>query len=469
MKPSADATLTYRAVDEGSVDAPPPTLTQEGDAVRVSFHLDSTANQRVVMAYRFFVGWDSLALPDVPTHLRVTFDQLDIHRAMDPGCSLTAPVPNCKAESTRTNQGTTAPGDWNLYWDVNGIWGQWPPGELLTNDGDTLNGTQSVDLYVPPGKGWRLFVHGRECDLNGVDPSRPLADCPTNTELADDNDVPGMILDSYPSAEASLGTHTSDAQTKQSDPTSTCPYDVSGTNPNPNGCYSLTYTVTKIDDAGERVLAPYPTPARASTLSFPLVPNFRQTINQSQCLARGGTPSTHEPPLAFDSCDPPAFVPRTVAHLGGGGTGNATLTVMPGNLSTSANEADLAFTGTLTDVRAGNSHGPDYDPSPNGPDLSVVTKWQITDLNNGPSGSEPATVIDFDFPVPVDCSGDADPATGASCSIGTTANALTPGAVQEAQRTVVQVFRVRVNDSGVNGVQGDADDRAFAQQGIYVP
>jgi uncharacterized repeat protein (TIGR01451 family) len=249
-KPTPDARLDFRAIDQGSVNAPAPTLTQEGDAVRVTFHLDSAQSERVVFAYQVFAGWDTVPAASVPTHLRVTFDQLDIHRAMDPGCSRTQPVPGCEDQSTRQNQATTAPGDWNLYWDVNGIWGRWPPGELLVNDGNQLSGTQSVDLYVPPGKGWRLFVHGRECDINGVDPARPMADCPSNTELADDNDVPGMILDTYSSAAASLGTHVSNGRTHQSDPTSTCP------DTNAQGCYSLTYTVSRVDDDASRVRVP---------------------------------------------------------------------------------------------------------------------------------------------------------------------------------------------------------------------
>ena len=468
-QPTPDATLTYRAVDRGSVGAPVPTLTPEGNGVRVTFHLDSVLNQRLVLAYQIFVGWDTVPLASVPTHLRVTLDQLEVHRAMDPGCSLNQPAPGCDAQSTRTNQATTAPGDWNLYWDVNGIWGQWQPGELLTHDGDVLAGGQSVDLYVPPGKGWRLFVHGRECDINAVDPANPLADCPTNQELADNNDVPGLIDDTYSSADASLGTHRSNGQTQSVDPTSTCPDDVSGINPNPDGCYSLTYTVTKIDDQGERVRAPYPTPSRASLLSFPIVPNFRQTIDPSQCQARGGTPSAHGAPLALPSCDPPSFVPGTVAHIGPAGAGSSQLTALPGDLSTAANDADVAFGATLTDVRSGGAGGPDYDPSANGGDLAMVTKWQITDLYNGATLGDPATAADFDFPVPVQCAATADQSIGAACDVSTTANALVPGAIREATRAVIQVFRLRVNDAGSNGVLGDSDDRAFAQQGIYVP
>jgi hypothetical protein len=34
---------------------------------------------------------------------------------------------------------------------------------------------------------------------------------------------------------------------------------------------------------------------------------------------------------------------------------------------------------------------------------------------------------------------------------------------------VIQSFRVRIDDSGANGVRGDSDDRIFATQGVFVP
>jgi hypothetical protein len=33
----------------------------------------------------------------------------------------------------------------------------------------------------------------------------------------------------------------------------------------------------------------------------------------------------------------------------------------------------------------------------------------------------------------------------------------------------MQLFHVRVDDSGINGVRGDSDDKTFAAQGIYIP
>jgi hypothetical protein len=34
---------------------------------------------------------------------------------------------------------------------------------------------------------------------------------------------------------------------------------------------------------------------------------------------------------------------------------------------------------------------------------------------------------------------------------------------------VLQVFRLRLNDSGLNGIFGDSDDRNYAMQGLFVP
>ena len=44
-----------------------------------------------------------------------------------------------------------------------------------------------------------------------------------------------------------------------------------------------------------------------------------------------------------------------------------------------------------------------------------------------------------------------------------------PGSIGAGNNMIVQAFRVRVNDSGADGALGNADDRAFAQQGIYIP
>jgi hypothetical protein len=262
------AQLTFRAVNHGSSGAPAPTLTpavQGGKpGVQVTFHLSTAPpsaslpnGQQLKMGYTVYAGWSQIPVASVPTHVRVTFNNLQTHRAMDPGCTGGAPVPNCQAESLRTNQLTTAPGEWNIFMDVSGNWQQWGNGEFDANDGSNFAGTQTADIYVPPGKGWRLYAAGRECDLGGLAAvtgvTGTMKDCPGDkTDIADGNDVPGTILDSYASATAFTGTKTSDAQTHAADPTSTCP----DAPLNPNGCYSITYTVQVVDDGGSRTHPP---------------------------------------------------------------------------------------------------------------------------------------------------------------------------------------------------------------------
>jgi hypothetical protein len=208
-------------------------------------------------------------------------------------------------------------------------------------------------------------------------------------------------------------------------------------------------------------------PAGASQLTVALVPNLRQTINATQCAARGGAESTHGAPLSFTSCDPPAYVPGTQARLGPLGQGNASLTVIPGDTVTPADEADVAISITASDVRA-IAGGGDYAPNASGADVTLVERWRLSDADNGAS-SDPATTVDFDFPVGADCVASADPARGSTCSASTTADSVMPGSIVEGKDMVVQVHRVRVDDSGANGTPNDADDRAFAQQGIFVP
>lgn len=271
-KPSPGAHLTYHADDLGSAGGPAPTLTPEGNGVRVTFHLSTVQNQALNMYYKVFAGWDDLPLGQVPTHLHVTFDKIAINGALD--CPLLQGEVGCSGESLRSNQETRPPGEWNLFYNAQGNWGQFFNGEFDVSNGDIVMPNQSVDVYVPPGAGWRLLTLGRECDLQllatltGV--VSPLASCPGKNptaalEIADGNDVPGRVINYWKSAAASLGTHTVDSGTnKTNDVTSTCPPDT-----HPHGCYTLTYTVSAVDDAAARVRVPSPASSLPNTLVRP--------------------------------------------------------------------------------------------------------------------------------------------------------------------------------------------------------
>jgi hypothetical protein len=188
-----------------------------------------------------------------------------------------------------------------------------------------------------------------------------------------------------------------------------------------------------------------------------------------QCAARSGTAKTHAAPFSVTSCDPPAFPAGTTAYFGRKMAGTARWVVVEGDPATPADEADGAITASLTDVRGGSVVGSDYDPNPTRTDVRLVIKQRMSDLLNGASQSDPGTASDVDFSVPVTCAATADASTGASCTVNTTADAISPGAVKEGKQTVVSMFRVRLNDSGAVGVRGNTDDRNFAQQGVFYP
>jgi dipeptidyl aminopeptidase/acylaminoacyl peptidase len=206
--------------------------------------------------------------------------------------------------------------------------------------------------------------------------------------------------------------------------------------------------------------ATYHHPQTASSLQVSLVPAFKP-------CGTGGNPSNakHAPPLATNSCNPPR--PSVLAAVGATSQSSAQMTVLPGDTDpTNGNQANVAITASLTDIQA--VAGGDYNPNASGADLTAVTRLRLTDKANG-YGGLPATATEYDFKVPIDCSATPDPITGSICTANTTANALVPGLIQEQQQAVVQAFRVRIDDSGTNGIRGDSDDRIFATQGVFIP
>jgi hypothetical protein len=172
-------------------------------------------------------------------HLRLRFDKLLVRRAMDPSCAPAKPACPYANESTLLGQIANGPGEWQLMWSVDGIWGRWP-GTLAAKDGSTFPGNQSVDFYLQRGKPWTFVALARECDfgaLPGWDgPGHPTAPCPVSNEVGNSagDDYPGAITLTFRGS--ALGRHVSNASTAGS----TCPPS------NVNGCYQLTYTVSLV-------------------------------------------------------------------------------------------------------------------------------------------------------------------------------------------------------------------------------
>jgi hypothetical protein len=144
------------------------------------------------------------------------------------------------------------------------------------------------------------------------------------------------------------------------------------------------------------------------------------------------------------------------------------LTVVPGDhVISNGDQADVALNVAMSDVVTDT--GLDYAPNPLGPDMTLYARMRFTDFGRGPSGGDPGTATDFDFALPVECAITPSGSIGSSCSANTTADAVTPGLIKEDRSTVLQIFRLRVNDSGTDGVRGNSDDAIFATQGVFVP
>jgi hypothetical protein len=231
------AHLVRRIVDRGSVNAPKVSLVP-GRLGCASLRLSVTApaGTRVIVAKQVYLGWSK---PVPVEHLRLRFDKLLVRRAMDPSCPPDKPSCPSAGESTLLGQIASAPGEWQLHWSVDGIWGRWP-GTLAARDGSTFAGRQSVDFYVPRGGAWTLVVIARECDFGGIPsfagPNHAMRPCPRTLEVGNStgDDYPGSIGVTFHGA--ALGRHASNASTAGS----TCPPS------NVHGCYQLSYTVSRV-------------------------------------------------------------------------------------------------------------------------------------------------------------------------------------------------------------------------------
>jgi Tol biopolymer transport system component len=205
---------------------------------------------------------------------------------------------------------------------------------------------------------------------------------------------------------------------------------------------------------------PYPTPKLAAPIQFSLIPVFKQCGTPANAANR-----SHSPPLAVDSCNPE---PSGVAHFGPQAKGTAWIATIYGDTNAANGaQADMTLRFDLTDIQT--AAGGDYDPSPAGADGTLITRLRFTDRANGGSGADPGTASDFDFSVPFNCTATSDTALGSNCALDTSADAVNPALIKENKATVIQVFLLRLTDSGANGVRGDGDDNLFASEGVFVP
>jgi hypothetical protein len=196
---------------------------------------------------------------------------------------------------------------------------------------------------------------------------------------------------------------------------------------------------------------------------MPLVPSY-------SCTA----PNTvHGSPLAFPSCAPTHqtsdFLTVGTPDANGNdakSVGYVRLDVVPGNPATPEDDADVRVAFHMSDVRKAGTLA-DYTGQ-----LRASVVVRLTDGYNGVSGdfTDPATAIDFPFPVVASCGATGATDTGAACGADTSFDAIVPGAVREGARANWQMGTVEVYDGGSDGDSSTAsDDTLFARQGVFVP
>jgi hypothetical protein len=187
-----------------------------------------------------------------------------------------------------------------------------------------------------------------------------------------------------------------------------------------------------------------------------LVPAF------SEC--RSAT-TTHGAPLAYGSCWPNQESSRlTLGSPDANGKPANSLgfvqfvvhTGTPGGADTS----DVLISFSLTSVY-NRSDMTDYTGG-----VEVRTNLQVTDKQSGVA----STGVEFPLSFTAACTATADPATGGSCAVQTTADAIRPGLVPEGQRSVWELGKVEVLDGGFDGkTETPAGNSPFVTQGVFIP
>jgi len=235
-RPSKHARLKLRVLDAGS-SGPAARVTVDARGIVTAAVPSGTAP--LLVAKRIVAGWTRVPRP---AHLRVRFTRLLVRRAMDPGCPNAQTT--CGSKQTTHGEQLSSPrGEWNVYVDAAGVWRMWGSGLLRVRDGQVVRHGPTLDVYLPRGKPWRLFVFTRECDWgslgNADGAAHAMTPCPRSGEVGtfDGDDRPGYIVKRFRSPEASLGFHRSRPSRRA---ITTCPP------VNKLGCYELDYKVTRV-------------------------------------------------------------------------------------------------------------------------------------------------------------------------------------------------------------------------------
>jgi Tol biopolymer transport system component len=229
----------------------------------------------------------------------------------------------------------------------------------------------------------------------------------------------------------------------------------------------------------------YARPKFASPIGVSLVTAFQQ------CQGPEGDPPprtpnrTHGPPLEYPSCNPPVRENGQLTVGTPDWNGYAANSV--GSVRIAApiavpgppDDADVKVDVSITDVHCSSASNPACPASGTGaaPDyvgeLLATARVRITDRDNQtpyPGPPWPGTGVDIVVSAKIPCAATPEGLIGSTCTTATTLDAVVPGMVKEAQRSVWAFDRVEVHGGGEDGnVDTPADNTRFLTQGVFVP
>ena len=219
-----------------------------------------------------------------------------------------------------------------------------------------------------------------------------------------------------------------------------------------------------------RLSAGYARPKGATPLRVPLVPAYTQCTSPNRFHGPPDLPGGTNPD---GSCASPTQLSTqltvgtpdaTPSGPAANSSGFLKAETVIGNPGTPADEANLALSLSITDVRRKTTGLPDYTGQ-----LEARTTLRLTDNRSGAGGNEYGTIQDVPFEFTVPCTSTASTTIGSTCSINTSADALQPGIAVEGARGVWQLSQVQVADGGADGVASTEPNTIFATQGVFVP
>ena len=184
--------------------------------------------------------------------------------------------------------------------------------------------------------------------------------------------------------------------------------------------------------------------------------------------------------MGHRSRPPPAIRPyRARQHLTVGtadsngqstvASGLLRLRTLTGNPSTPADEADVAITASISDVRCRTAIAPCAGGALSDYTGQLRARFLVRSTDRLNQLGHAITTQDMPLTAPIACVATPSSPAGSNCTAATSLDAILPGVVPEGKRSNWQLDQMTVFDGGSDGDPGTGVNTPFARPGIFIP